>query len=235
MEAAIAAATAEPEAPGHAEFSRGFPGPTVSGVSLIAAPVLGAIGSALAIGVYNFKGADMMAGMARHHARTLAGINLAVTATVLMVFAVAAIAASIAARRRRLGRAAGVLTIVGLAGPVYYEGMYWGASFLTAPKWQAAGAHLLDGTNQLPNTIVNVSGPALIIGFILLAVGTAKAGVLSRSRAVCLGAAALLPLGFISGYIAISAIGFAVASVALVPLGLRTLRCRARYGQVARH
>lgn len=232
MEAIIAEGTAESAASGRAEISHGFPGPAISGISLIAAPILGAIGSALAIGVYHFKGADMIAGLARHHARATAGINLAVTATVLMVFAVAAIAASIAARRRSLGRAAGGLTIVGLAGPVYFEGMYWGASFLTAPRFQAAGAHLIDGTNQIPNTIVNLSGPALIIGFILLAVGTVKAGVLPRSRAVCLGAAALLPVGFISGYIVVSAVGFAVASVALVPLGLRTLRLRARSGQV---
>lgn len=235
MDAAIAATTARPAAFEHAEIGRGFPGPAISGISLIAAPILGAIGSALAIGVYHFKGADMMAGMAAHHARAVAGINLAVTATVLMVFAVTAVAASVAARRRSLGTTAGVLTIVGLAGPVYFEGMYWGASFLTAPRWQAAGAALIDGTNHFPNTIVNLSGPALIIGFILLAVGTVKAGVLPRSRAACVGAAALLPLGFISGYIALSAVGFAAAAVALVPLGLRTLRSRTRSGQVAQH
>ncbi|MGH9087254.1 MAG: hypothetical protein ACRDYZ_03965, partial [Acidimicrobiales bacterium] len=76
----------------------------------------------------------------------------------------------------------------------------------------------------IPATIMNVSGPALIIGFILLAVGAAKVGLLPRSRAVALGLTALLPVGFISGYIVFSVIGFAFGAVALVPLGVAALR-----------
>lgn len=231
--ATIDAQTAQPRTSSPAQIATGgFPGPTAAGLSLIAAPVFGAIGSALAIGIYHFKGADMVAGMARHHARALAGINMAVVAVVLTVFAVLALAGQIAARRPTLGRAAGVVTIVGLSGPLYFEGMYWAASFLTAPRWQAAGAHLIDGTNHLPNTIVNLSAPGLIVGFIMLAVASAKAEVLPRSRAVCLGFAALLPVGFVSGYIAVSAVGFAVASAAMVPLGVETLRSRTRAAHV---
>lgn len=204
----------------------GFPGPAVAGVSLMAAPVLGAVGSALAIGIYAFKGADMMRGMAAHHARAVAGINVAVVGVALTVLAVLAVSSCVSARRPALGRTAGVITLVGLAGPLFFEGMYWGASFLTGPTWRQAGAHLIDGTTQIPNTIVNLSGPGLIVGFILLAVGSAKAGVLSRPRAVCLGMLALLPVGFVSGYIAVSAVGFAVSSVALVPLGLEALGLR---------
>lgn len=209
-------------------LSEGFPGPLITGVCLIAAPILGVIGSALAIGVYSYKGADMIREMADHHARGTAGMNFAVAGVALMVFAVTALARAICTRRATLGRAAGTLTILGLAGPLFFEGMYWGASYLTAPSRQAAGAHMINATEVIPSTIVNVSGPALILGFILLAVGAAKSGLLSRSRSVALGLTALLPVGFISGFIVLSAIGFALAAIALVPLGLSALRSSGR-------
>lgn len=205
---------------------RDFPGPMATGICLTAAPVIGVLGSALAIGIYHYQGTEMLRAMARHHARATAGFNLAAAAVVLMMFAVLSLAGAICDRHPVLGRAGGILTLVGLAGPLYFVGMYWGTSYLTAPGSQAAGAHVIDQTNVIPSTIVNVSGPALVAGFILLAVGAAGAGVLPRWRAVGLGATALLPVGFISGYIACSAVGFAAAGVALVPLGVGVLRHR---------
>lgn len=87
----------------------------------------------------------------------------------------------IATVRPRIGRAAGVITMIGLAGPIFFQGLYWGGSHLTAPARQAAAA---------------------------------------------LAVTCLISTGFISGHLEISAVAFACTSVALVPLGLRTLRAR---------
>jgi hypothetical protein len=85
---------------------------------------------------------------------------------------------------------------------------------------------MVDQAQIIPRTIMNVTGPCLVIGFILLALGAAKAGVLRRPAAVALGITCLIPFGFISGHLAISVVGFVCTAIALVPLGVDLLRQR---------
>lgn len=202
----------------------GFPGRTVTGLCMIIAPLLAIIGSLLPIGIYHAKGADFIAGMAAHHARTGAAFNFAVAGTILMIFAVVGVAQAIARVRPRLGQAGGVIAIIGLCGPIFFNGIYFGGYQLTGASTQAIAGKMMDQAQIIPSNITNVSGPALVIGFILLGIGAAKAGVLPRWQAWALGLTCLTPFGFISGFIVISAIGFAAAAIALVPLGLRTLQ-----------
>lgn len=203
-----------------------FPGPLVTGVAMIAGPLLAIVGLALSIGIYKFKGADMISAMAAHHVRAGFAINISVASMVVLLIAVIALAHSITEGAPRWGRWGGVVTIIGLMGPIFFEGIFWGSYQITASAYQAAGAHLIDHANVIPSNVINVSAPCIVIGWIILGIGAYKAGVLPKWRAVCLGlgcllapalAAAIVPLGIIAGVL---------LALALVPLGAQTLAAR---------
>lgn len=202
-----------------------FPGNAMTGVCMIAGPILAVVSSASAIGAYHSGGADFARAMTAHPLRAAINMNVDVVAIVLLFFAVMGLAQAIAAVRPRLGRAGGIFTLLGLFGPIFYPGVYFGAFQLATSGNQAAAATVIDRSHVSP-TVVHLAAPALVIGFILLAIGAAKGGVLSRPRAWALGVTCLIPAGFISGYIVISALAFAGAVVALVPLGIGILRAR---------
>lgn len=71
------------------------------------------------------------------------------------------------------------LTSVGDRADQFFAGRrFTGVCMIAAPLLLTAGAVFQDA-EATPN-IVNLAGPALLVGFVLLAIGTAKAGVLSR-------------------------------------------------------
>lgn len=201
-----------------------FPGPTVSGICLMAGPLLGIAGCVGAIGIYRAQGPDFVHAMGTHAARTAALFNLQIAATALLFFAALEVARRVTPSRPGLGRAGGMLTMLGLLGPMFFNGVYFGAYQLAGGPSEAAAGFLVDHAQIIPSVIANVFGPCLIAGPIVLAVGAAKTGVLSRRAAWALGLLALLPFGFISGVIAISAAGQLGAAIALCPLGLQVLR-----------
>jgi hypothetical protein len=202
----------------------GFPGRSVTGLCMIVAPLLAILGSLLPIGIYHAKGADFVAGMAGHHLRGEFTFNFAVAGTILLIFAIIGMAQAIAQVRPRLGQTAGVLVIIGLCGPLFFNGVYFGGFQLTDPSTQSIAGKMMDQAQIIPSNIINISGPALVIGFILLGIGAAKAGVLPRWQAWALGLTCIVPVGFISGFIVIAAIGFVCAALALLPFGLRLLQ-----------
>lgn len=205
----------------------GFPGAGVTGVCLGVGPLLAIAGTALGITTYRARGADFVAAMVAHPGSFDTAVQLAESAMVVLLVGVIGLATMICARRPRLGRWAGVLSVVGLCGPIAFELVYWSAWHLTdTAAHRAAAALLIDQAQVVPRTVMNVTGPALVVGFVLLGIAAAKAEVLSRLRAGCLGATALIPFGFISGHLAISLVGFAGAAIALVPLGVHLLRRR---------
>lgn len=201
-----------------------FPGSRVTGVCLILAPLLLLASAILSLGIYHAKGADYVAAMAEHQTRTSIAFDGIVAGMALMLLAVIGLAQLITRQRPTLGRWAGVVTTLGLLGPFFFNGVYFAGYQLTDADTQAIAGKMMDSAQIMPSNVINLSGPALVIGFILLAIGAAKAEVLSRNRAIALGLAAIMPVGFISGYIAISGVAFAFAAIATVPLGLKMLR-----------
>jgi hypothetical protein len=206
---------------------RGFPGPLVTGLCLAIAPLLALAGTIAGASSYHARGSDFVAGMVAHPAGFGIGVQLSLAAMMLLMLAVVGLATMIAATRPGWARASGVTTVIGLCGPVAFESLYWGASHLTdTGAHRAAAALMLDQSQIIPRTIVNISGPCLIVGFILLGIAAAKSGVLDRPRAILLGLTSVIPVGFIAGILAISAVAFAGTAVALVPLGVTLLRWR---------
>lgn len=198
----------------------GFPGKRVIGFCMIVAPIVAVISCLIGMGVYQAKGYDYVHAMGQHSALTSATFNLVVTVMVLSIFAVFGLSQLIVARRPGLGRLAGIITIVGLLGPIFFNGVYFGGFQLAGGSNEAAAGRAIDTAQRIPSVIMNISGPALVIGFILLGVAAYRSGVLRKGQAIALGITCLLPFGFISGYLAISAVGFLGFAIALVPLGV---------------
>ena len=200
----------------------GFPGPWVEGVCMILAPILGVLGLALSFGVYKFHGADMMTAMADNHFRSGLAINLSVASMILLLIAVVALAQRITAVKPGWGRWGGVVTIVGLMGPIFFEGIFFGSYKITA--YPAAGAYLIDHANVIPSSIVNVSAPCIVAGWILLGIGAYKAGILGKPRAICLGLGCLLAPSLAAAVVPLGIAAAVLIGIALVPMGLEIVR-----------
>ena len=71
------------------------PAGRLTGVSMIAAPILLTVGAALLIGIYEGSPAERLAAFADNEARATAALNVAIAGVVLAVFAVAGVAAAI--------------------------------------------------------------------------------------------------------------------------------------------
>ena len=194
-----------------------------TGVCMIAAPLLLTAGAALLVGIYEGSAGDQLGAFAAEEARATAAVNVAIAGVVLAAFAVAGVAASVARHRPGLGRAGGTLTIIGLFGPAFFLGIDHVGIQLADLADRAGAVLVFENAETTPN-IVNLAGPALIVGLVLLAVGTAKTGVLPRPRSWALGTAAFAPIGLISGFVIISVVAWLGLAVALVPLGFRLLR-----------
>src|SRR4051794_13336275 len=149
-------------------------------------------------------------------------VNAATAGTVLAAVAVAGLAAMIARHRPRIGRAGGTLALLGLFGPAFFLGVYFAAAQMNSIPARAAAGQALDDT-QSTFHVINLAGPCLVVGLILLAVGAYRAGVLGRAQSIGLAVAAIAPVGFISGILPIAVVAWLGLSVALVPLGLRLL------------
>ncbi len=205
---------------------RSFPGALITGICMVTGPLLAIAGLALSLGVYKFKGADMMAAMADHHARGGIAVNLSVASMVIILVAVIALAQRITAVRPGWGRWGGIVTIVGLMGPIFFEGIFWGSYQITAPAYQAAGAHLIDHANIIPSNVVNLSAPCIVAGWILLGIGAYKAGILPRWQAVCLGLTCLLAPGLAAAIVPLGMIAMAFLAIAFIPMGVHALTGR---------
>jgi hypothetical protein len=204
----------------------GFPGRVTTGVCMIAAPILLAALCLLGSGVYKFDGRAFLTAMAAHPAITTTFLNAVPIAVFLLMLAAIGLAGAARAASPRLSDIGGALALLGLCGPIFFIATEFCGYQLSSPAHLAAGAYMYDQANMVPRISLNISGAAIVAGFILLAVAANRAGLLGRTRAVCLACTALLPFGFISAILPISAAGFIGCSIALVPLGLSWLRTR---------
>jgi hypothetical protein len=201
-----------------------FPGRTATGVCMVIAPPALAVLCLLGTGIYKFKGHDFLSAMANHSTRTEIFLNFVPIAVFMLMLAVVGLAGMTAHRVPRLSAFGGGAALLGLCGPLFFVAIEFAGYQLSSPGRLADGSFMYDQANMVPRISVNLSGPAIVLGFVCLAVATYRAGLLSKVRAVCLALTALLPIGFIGAVLPVSAVGFVACSVALVPLGLALLR-----------
>jgi hypothetical protein len=193
------------------------------GLALALAPLFLLAGSLLLIGLYVPDTAQMFAAQQGARSRALIGYDLAVAGVILAAPAVVTVACLAAPRAPRLAAWGGSLALVGLFGPAFFLGVNHVGLELSRASDRAQAVAIHDAA-YATFTTANLLIPAILAGWIVLAVAAARSGVLGRIQAVALGLTAAAPAGLATGFMPVAAFAWAGMAVALVPLGIRLLR-----------
>ncbi|NUT42976.1 MAG: hypothetical protein HOV86_23615 [Thermoactinospora sp.] len=200
-----------------------IPGRWAEGAGLVLGPAL------LLAGVLVRTGADdffpgQLAAYDADPGRMVLSYSLFAAGAVLLWPAATALARLIAVTHPALARWGAVLTVLGLFGRVFHAGVSHLAFQLVDALGLEAAQRVVEGTYGAFHVFkaVNV---CVMAGWVVLAFGAYRARVMGVARCVALALAAGLPLGVLKGSSdPISLVALAGLAVALVPLGITTLR-----------
>ncbi|WP_253913558.1 hypothetical protein [Streptomyces mayonensis] len=200
----------------------GFPGRWLGGCAMVLGPLLMLTG-ALLRARFHFFFPDQLAAYERHPALMATAYGLFAAGSLLLWPAVAVVAARIGARSAGWGLWGGVLVMFGLFARAFHAGVDHLAFQLVrsegaGPATEAVAAGY--GAFHVSATL----NPAVLAGWIVLALGAWRTGVLGLVRATALGLTAALPIGVLKGTTPQSLVALAGLCAALVPLGLVLLR-----------
>jgi hypothetical protein len=199
-----------------------FPGRWVGGASLIAGPLLVLAGVLLRLRFDFFFPAQLSA---YEHSPGLmtASYSLVAAGWVLLWPGVALLAVRIGERHRELAVWGGTLTLLGLFARTFHAGVDH-LSFQLVTGGGAASATRTVGESYGAFHIFSTLNAAVMVGWILLAIGAYRSRLLGAVPAAALGLASAMPLGVLKGTTAWSVAAALGLCVALVPLGVAALR-----------
>lgn len=199
-----------------------FPGRWVGGVSLVLSPVLLLAGVLLRSG-FHYYYPQQLAAFAGHPALMEASYSAFVLGNVLMWPAIVTIARRIGATHPGWATWGGTLVILGLFTRTFHGGIDHLAFQLVAVQDSESATHAVRDSYGAFH-IMRYLDPAIIVGWIVLAIGSYRSRTLGLVRSAALAAMAVIPLGTLKGTVPTSIIGMAALCVALVPLGIAVLR-----------
>jgi len=129
----------------------------------------------------------------------------------------------IGASRPRLAWWGGALAIFGLFGRAFDAGADYLAFELVRVQGLAVATQAV-ADSYSGYHIMRTASPAIMAGWIVLAIGAWRSKVLGLVPAIALGLMAAMPIGVLKGSHLGSQLAAAGLVIALVPLGVRTLR-----------
>jgi hypothetical protein len=227
-----------------------FPGRWVGGGSLLLGPLLLLSGVVLRLPFwFSFSPADLarlgaagtffpleLAAFERRPTLIAVSYCAFFAGNVLLWPAVVALARLIAERGPGWALWGGTLTLFGLFARTFHAGVdHFAFQLVRAQGVDLATKTVGDtyrGVSYGPYDLVGILGFAVLLGWVILAVGAYRSGVLGLIRAVALGLMALLLQGVLKGSTPMSVVETAGLCLALVPLGVQILRGRAGPGRV---
>ncbi|MEV6394045.1 hypothetical protein AB0M39_04565 [Streptomyces sp. NPDC051907] len=199
-----------------------FPGRWAGGVCLVAGPLLLGAGVLLRI-PFPFFFPEQLAARVEHPGLITASYGAFAAGTVLLWPALAVLAARIGRRSPGLALWGGIFAVLGLFARTFHAGVDH-LAFQLADREGARAATRFVGEAYGAFHIFSALNLAIMGGWLLLAVGAWRAGVLGPVRALALAATAALPLGVLKGATALSVVAVAGLCLAVVPLGITVLR-----------
>ncbi|MEV5573416.1 hypothetical protein AB0L06_25520 [Spirillospora sp. NPDC052269] len=198
-----------------------FPGRWLGGASLVLGPVLLLLGVLLRIR-FPFFFPDQLAAYDEHPALMTASYSFFAAGTVALWPAVSALAVRAGGGRPQLASLGGGLVVVGLFARTFHAGADHLAFGLVDSQGRRTATGAVADSYQAFH-IFQYTSFAVMLGWIVLAGGAWRSGVLGPVRAFALGLAALLPLGVLKGTTPLSVVGTLGLCVAFVPLGIGVL------------
>lgn len=208
-----------------------FPGRWIGGTAMLLGPLLLAAAAALRFR-FDFFFPEQLAAYRYHPHLLAAGYGAFAIGCLVLVPAVLALAHRIGGGWALWG---GGLTVLGLITRVFHAGIDQLAFQLVDAEGLAAATRIIEETYTASH-VFKVGNAAIMLGWIVLAVGAWRTGVLGPVRSLALAAMSALPLGVLKGTTTLSIVAVLGLCVALLPLGLKVLRTgpRPRPGAVAR-
>lgn len=198
-----------------------FPGRWLTGTSLLLGPVLPLAGVVLRAR-FHFFFPDQLAAYERHPALMTASYSCFAAGTVALWPAVSALAARIGTACPTLAGLGGGLTLLGLFARTFHAGVDH-LAFQLVGNLGSRSATTAVGDSYQAFHIFQYASFAIMLGWVVLAVGAWRSGVLGPVRSLALALMALLPLGVLKGTTPLSIVATAGLCIALAPLGLAIL------------
>ncbi|MEV0085676.1 hypothetical protein [Saccharopolyspora sp. NPDC050642] len=203
-----------------------FPGAWPGGLALVLGPLFMLVGALLRAG-HNFFFPDQLAAYAAEPALIAVAYSAFLIGNVVLWPGVVLLAQRIGGSRPGWAIWGGMLTAFGLFARAFHAGIDH-LAFQLADLRGVASATSLVGDEYGAYHVMSALNPAIMAGWVVLALGAWRAGVLGPFRAVALGLMAALPIGVLKGTTALSVIALAGLAVALVSLGWQELRAAPR-------
>ncbi|MFI6519738.1 hypothetical protein ACIBF1_29550 [Spirillospora sp. NPDC050679] len=172
---------------------------------------------------FHFFFPDQLAAYDRHPTLMTASYSCFAAGSVALCPAVTALVARIGATRPTLAAFGGGLTLLGLFARTFHAGADHLAFQLVGTQGRRSATTAVADSYQAFH-IFQYASFAIMLGWLVLAAGAWRSSVLGPVRCLALALMSLLPLGILKGTTPLSIVGTAGLCVALVPLGLATLR-----------
>ncbi|MGW4475013.1 hypothetical protein ACWENQ_35565 [Nonomuraea sp. NPDC004354] len=199
-----------------------FPGRWVEGAGLLLGPVLMLAGVLLRADVDGFFPAQLAA-FATSPERMTLSYGAFAAGNVLLWPAVVAVVRRVWATRPRWALWGGALVLAGLFARTFHAGVnHLAAQLVHVRGLEAARTAVADSYGAFH--VFQTLNTAIFFGWVVLAIGTWRAGVLGIARSVALAATSALPIGVLKGTGPMSVVATVGLCVALVPLGVRVLK-----------
>ncbi|MGA5302035.1 hypothetical protein ACPCHT_19055 [Nucisporomicrobium flavum] len=209
-----------------------FPGRWMGGTALVAGPLLVLAGVLLRVR-HHFFFPQQLAAYADHPRLMTAAYALFEAGTVMLAPAVLALAGLIGRSRPMWAAWGATLTLLGLFTRTFHGGIDHLAFQLVRVQGPEPATRAVADSYTAWH-LFRSPALAILAGWIVLAVGAYRAGVLGLPRAIALGLMAALALGTLKGtQVPQSLIAAGGLCVALVPLGVTMLRDGPRPGRRA--
>ena len=200
----------------------GFPGNIAGGISLVLAPVLLLAGSLLRCR-YPFFFISQLAAYAEQPSLIIAAYSCFVAGNVLMCPAILCLVQYIGIKCPTWAILGGLLVIFGLFTRTFHGGIdHLAFQLVTVQNLEMATKAVADSYSAFH--IMRYFNLTILLGWVILAIGSYRSGVFGWVRAIALGSMALLPLGTLKGTKIESVIVTAALCMTLVPFGIKLLR-----------
>ncbi len=200
----------------------GFPGPKLSGVCFVLAPVLLIPAAFLLFPFEQGTLEERQAALAQQPLRAAAGMELFLAGWMLAAIAAIALARLIAHTRPRIGALGGCLALAGIFVSMFFGGVATYELAMSAVPDRATVAAIEEGAE--PPVLILLSGAGIVFGWLVLAFGAYRSRLLGVVPSVALAATALVPAAVLGGYPVLMPVPFLGMAIALIPLGLSLLR-----------
>ncbi|GGS72995.1 hypothetical protein GCM10010156_34910 [Planobispora rosea] len=201
--------------------NEGFPGKWIEGTGLVLGPTLVMIGVLLKLGHDAFF-PGQLAAFADSPAQMTAAYSCFAAGVVLLAPAVLGVAGRIDATHPRLARWGLALALAGLFARTFHAGVSHLASQLVDVQGLGTAQQAVSGQYGSFHVFQTIN-LATMVGWIVLAVGAWRAGVLGRVQSSGLALMTAMPLGVLKGSGVMSIVAAAGLCLALVPLGIKVL------------